>query len=144
MKLSTFILPALLVAGIYIPKTSYADCGETASVHVVIPTPEDIYFGYNSASLDINSIFQIRDNARWFRLNGSKVLIEGHCDERGSIKYNHSLGLSRAEVTRQYMVEIGFEPKDISTEGVGEDKPFSIGHTQADWASNRRSHFVAQ
>jgi peptidoglycan-associated lipoprotein len=144
MKLTTFIIPALLLVGVCLPKTSFANCGETASASVVIPAPEDIFFEYNKADLSLESILQLRSNARWYVLNGTTAVIEGHCDERGSRAYNLGLGESRAEVAREYMVWIGVDPSTVKTVAVGEEKPFLVGHTESDWALNRRDHFVTQ
>lgn len=141
MKISNFVIPAFLLLGSLTTNTTFA-CDRSSSVRVYIPTPEDIYFDYNSAFLREESIGQIRDNARWFRLNDAKVLIEGHCDERGSVSYNHRLGYSRAEEAKHYMIDIGFDASKIMTVGIGEDRPLAFGHTQADWALNRRDHFV--
>ncbi len=70
------------------------------------------------------------------------LIIEGHCDERGSNEYNLALGERRAKAAKNYMIEMGVEPHRISTLSYGEEMPLARGHNEAAWAKNRRAHFV--
>ena len=65
------------------------------------------------------------------------VLIEGHCDERGTREYNLALGDRRATAAKNFLVEAGVDSARIATISYGKDKPFVIGHTKAAWAQNR-------
>jgi len=69
------------------------------------------------------------------------LIIEGHCDERGSNEYNLALGERRAKTAKDYLIEMGVEPHRISTLSYGEEMPLVIGHNEAAWAKNRRAHF---
>ena len=71
-----------------------------------------------------------------------KLLIEGHCDERGTEEYNRSLGERRALSIREYLINSGISPERIHTVSFGEDKPAETGHNEAAWAKNRRGVFV--
>lgn len=71
-----------------------------------------------------------------------KLLIEGHCDERGTEEYNRSLGERRALSVREYLINSGISPERIHTVSFGEDKPAETGHSEAAWAKNRRGVFV--
>ena len=70
------------------------------------------------------------------------LIIEGHCDERGSNEYNLALGERRAKAAKNYMIEMGVEPHRISTLSYGEEMPLARGHNEAAWAKNRRARFV--
>ena len=69
------------------------------------------------------------------------LIIEGHCDERGSNEYNLALGERRAKAAKDYLIEMGVEPHRISTLSYGEEMPLVVGHNEAAWAKNRRAHF---
>jgi len=77
----------------------------------------------------------MKDNAAW------KVLIEGHCDERGTNEYNLSLGENRAQSTKQYLVQLGVSETSFQTISYGEERPVDMGQTEAAWAKNRRAEF---
>ena len=71
-----------------------------------------------------------------------QLLIEGHCDERGSERYNLALGDRRAQAAKQYLVSRGISAARIDTLSYGEERPFETGHNEDAWAKNRRAHFV--
>jgi peptidoglycan-associated lipoprotein len=71
-----------------------------------------------------------------------KLLIEGHCDERGTEEYNRSLGERRALALREALAKKKLDPQRIRTESFGKDKPVDPGHDDAAWAKNRRGEFV--
>jgi peptidoglycan-associated lipoprotein len=69
------------------------------------------------------------------------VTIEGHCDERGTVEYNLSLGDKRAKATMDYLVGLGIDPGRISIISYGKERPVDNGHTEAAWGNNRRCEF---
>jgi peptidoglycan-associated lipoprotein len=71
-----------------------------------------------------------------------KLLVEGHCDERGTEEYNRSLGERRALALREELARMGIDPSRIRTVSFGEDKPFAQGHDESAWRQNRRGEFV--
>jgi len=73
-----------------------------------------------------------------------KIVIEGHCDERGTVEYNLALGEKRALSAKNYFVSYGIEPSRISVVSYGKERPFDPGHDEAAWGKNRRAHFVVQ
>ena len=73
---------------------------------------------------------------------GAKLLIEGHCDERGTSEYNLALGERRATAVMTYLVSLGVPKAALSTVSFGEEKPLDPGHDEGAWAKNRRAHFV--
>ena len=72
----------------------------------------------------------------------SKLLIEGHCDERGTSEYNIALGERRATAVMTYLVSLGIKKANLSTVSFGKEKPLDPGHNEDAWAKNRRAHFV--
>jgi peptidoglycan-associated lipoprotein len=72
----------------------------------------------------------------------AKMLIEGHCDERGTSEYNMALGERRATAVMTYLVSLGVPSAELSTVSFGKEKPLDTGHDEGAWAKNRRAHFV--
>ncbi len=69
------------------------------------------------------------------------LLVEGHCDERGTNEYNLALGERRALSVRRYLVALGIGSDRLHTLSYGEEKPLDPGHTEESWAKNRRAEF---
>ena len=69
------------------------------------------------------------------------IKIEGHCDERGTIEYNLSLGEKRAKAAMDYLVGLGISANRISIISYGKERPVDPGHNEAAWAKNRRAEF---
>src|SRR5882724_4257923 len=74
--------------------------------------------------------------------NAAKLLIEGHCDERGTEEYNRSLGERRALALRESLATLGVDPMRVKTISYGEDKPVDPGHDESAWRKNRRGEFI--
>ena len=72
----------------------------------------------------------------------AKLLIEGHCDERGTAEYNMALGERRATAVMTYLVSLGVSKGALSTVSFGKEKPLDPGNDEGAWAKNRRAHFV--
>jgi len=72
-----------------------------------------------------------------------RVLIEGHCDERGTIEYNLALGERRALAARNYLINLGIDPDRLATISYGEERPVDLGHDEEAWTKNRRDDFRA-
>ena len=103
----------------------------------------DIYFDYDKSDIrdDARSTLQGDATALQGR-SALKFTIEGHCDERGSEKYNLALGDRRANATKQFLVSIGVAGDRIDTVSYGEERPFCTEHNEDCWQKNRRAHFV--
>jgi peptidoglycan-associated lipoprotein len=104
---------------------------------------KDIHFEFDSAKLTWEAQEILKQKADWLLAHPrTEVIIEGHCDERGTNAYNLALGERRAESVKQYLVELGIRPNRLSTISYGEEKPLDPGHNEEAWAKNRRAHFV--
>ncbi len=103
---------------------------------------EAVYFDYNESFLSPMARAKLKKKAAWLRNNPAySVLIEGHCDERGTNAYNLALGDRRANTTRKYILFLGISEKRIKTVSYGEEKPADPGNNEAAWAKNRRCEF---
>ena len=104
---------------------------------------EDIHFAFDSYVLSPEAQKILDKKVAWLRKHPAiKIIIEGHCDERGSNEYNLALGERRANSAKQYLVNAGIEPDRIHIISYGEERPLALGSDEASWAINRRAHFV--
>lgn len=104
---------------------------------------QDIHFEYDSAELSSMAKMILKEKAAWMKDNsGVLVMIEGHCDERGTTEYNLALGELRAKAARDYMVNLGIAAPRLDTVSFGEEKPVDPGHNEEAWKKNRRAHFA--
>jgi len=104
---------------------------------------KDIFFEFDKSNISPDAREILKANADFLLKNGnSKVVIEGHCDERGTAEYNMALGQRRAQETKNYLVNLGIKEPRIKTISYGEERPFDPGHNEDAWAKNRRAHFV--
>jgi peptidoglycan-associated lipoprotein len=102
---------------------------------------EDVFFTFDKFELDNESMAILSKNARIIRETGVTIVIEGHCDERGTVQYNLALGQKRADVVRDYLMSLGVSRANLRTTSYGENKPFTSGSNESAWAMNRRGHF---
>jgi len=106
---------------------------------------EDVYFRFDDATLSEEARQVLLQKVAWLRDNsGVSVLIEGHCDERGTSEYNIALGQRRAESVKMFMVDAGISASRLNTISYGEEQPIDSGKTESAWAKNRRAHFRIQ
>lgn len=104
---------------------------------------KDIFFDYDKADLSAEARTTLEQDARWIRqFPKAKLVLEGHCDERGTEEYNLALGDRRAQATKDYLVQLGVAEDQLETVSLGEEQPFAPGHDEAAYAQNRRAHFA--
>ena len=102
-----------------------------------------VYFGYDSSVLAPAELAKVQQAADFMANDANVVLIvEGHCDERGSNEYNLSLGEQRALSLREALVNLGIAADRIQSRSFGEEKPAVLGTGEAVWAQNRRGEFA--
>jgi peptidoglycan-associated lipoprotein len=105
----------------------------------------DAFYNYDEATLDDAAQAALTSSANWLKGRegaGYNLLVEGHCDERGTEQYNLALGDRRANSARDYLMTLGVDGSRIRTVSYGEERPFEEGHDDASWAQNRRAHLV--
>jgi len=104
---------------------------------------QDAYFDLDKADIRSDARVALSKSADFLRKYPQiKVVVEGHCDERGSTEYNLALGDRRAAAVKQYMVSLGIGADRISTVSYGKEKPFCMESNESCWQQNRRGHFV--
>jgi len=104
---------------------------------------QDVFFDFDKYDLSAEARDKLAANSRMLRDNpNARILIEGHCDERGTVQYNLALGEKRANEARSYLTSLGISPTRIEVVSYGKERPFAMGHTEAAWSQNRRAHFV--
>ncbi len=101
-----------------------------------------VYFGFDSYQLAPVEVSKIEQVAQYLLQNGThSVLVDGHCDERGSNEYNLSLGEQRAQTIRTYLVNLGIDGSRVQTRSFGEEKPADMGRSEEAYRLNRRGEF---
>lgn len=104
---------------------------------------KDAYFDYDSYEVRPQDNAALQADAQFLNQHPNwRVLIEGHCDERGSTEYNMALGDSRAQATKQALVSAGVAANRLNTTSFGKEKPFCTESTEQCWQQNRRGHLV--
>jgi peptidoglycan-associated lipoprotein len=104
---------------------------------------ENIHFEFDSAALTKTAQQILKRKADYLRVNPDvTVMVEGHCDERGTQIYNVALGDRRAISVKEFIVALGIDSQRLGTISYGEERPLSNGHDETSWAMNRRAQFV--
>jgi peptidoglycan-associated lipoprotein len=104
---------------------------------------DTVYFAFDKAIVEQKEMGKISTVAEFIRKNPDHdILVEGHCDERGTEGYNLALGDRRALAVREALVSAGAPADNVHTVSYGESRPADPGHGQAAWTKNRRGVFV--
>lgn len=102
-----------------------------------------VLFAYDSSQIQPSARPVIEDVAQYLRSNPQVgLIVEGHCDERGSKEYNLALGERRALAVRAYLIGLGIDGSKIQTKSLGEEDPAAFGHDESAWSQNRRAEFL--
>ncbi|MGH7181353.1 MAG: peptidoglycan-associated lipoprotein Pal [Nitrospiraceae bacterium] len=105
----------------------------------------DVFFDFDQFQLRRDAMPVLDANASWLRTNGNKaVLIEGHCDERGTLAYNLVLGEKRARTAKKYLQDLGVPVSQLQIISYGETRPSCKEQNETCYQENRRAHFVTQ
>ena len=121
---------------------------ESVPAEIIAKTLEaalhDIYFDYDRFTIRDDAMPLLKANAKLLSatLAEKKIIIEGHCDERGTQSYNMVLGERRAKAAKQFLADLGVPTENLQVMTYGKDKPFCQEHTEECWQENRRGHFV--
>jgi len=117
--------------------------GTDLSGGVSVPELEAVYFDYDRAIIRDDQKPTLRGNSSAIvsRDEWRTIVVEGHCDERGSEEYNLALGERRANGVKQYLANLGVPSSRMDTVSFGESKPAVQGHDESAWKWNRRAEF---
>lgn len=105
---------------------------------------KDVFFDFDKYDIRPTDAKMLDTNAAWLKSNDNLVLIEGHCDERGTNEYNLALGERRAKAAMNYLVGQGVQASRITIISYGKERPTCTEHSEACWAQNRRAHFLVK
>ncbi|MGK2860146.1 MAG: peptidoglycan-associated lipoprotein Pal [Thermoanaerobaculia bacterium] len=103
----------------------------------------DAFYEYDSSTLTDQAREALQASASWLKgYPQYGLIVEGHCDERGTEQYNLALGERRAYAAKEYLVSLGIDAERVRTQSFGEERPFDTGSTESAFAKNRRAHLV--
>jgi peptidoglycan-associated lipoprotein len=104
---------------------------------------KDIYFDFDRYAISPDAARTLMANAAWLKSNpGTAVLVEGHCDGRGTVEYNLALGQRRAQSARDFLLAQGIPATRLATISYGKERPACSDSTEECWARNRRAPFL--
>jgi peptidoglycan-associated lipoprotein len=137
--------PAPAPAASAAPAATAASARPEIKEFVSVPELTDIHFDFDKYDIRPGDAKVLDSNAGYLKSNPNHlVLIEGHCDERGTNEYNLALGERRAKSTMNYLVSQGVQASRITIISYGEERPLCTQKTEECWAQNRRSHFLVK
>jgi peptidoglycan-associated lipoprotein len=106
---------------------------------------KDVFFDFDKYDIRADDAKTLDSNAGWLKSNANNlVLIEGHCDERGTNEYNLALGERRAKATMNYLVSQGIQANRITIISYGKERPVCNEKSEGCWQKNRRAHFLVK
>jgi peptidoglycan-associated lipoprotein len=104
---------------------------------------DDVYFDLDESTIRDDARGPLQKNAEWMkRWSSTRIMIEGHADERGSAEYNLALGDRRANAVKSYLVNLGVADNRITVTTKGKESPFCTESNESCWQQNRRGHFI--
>lgn len=104
---------------------------------------DTVYFAYDNSSVSSSQTPKLEAAAKYMSSNPSAgLIVEGHCDERGSAEYNMGLGERRALAVREYLVNLGVPETRLQTISYGAERPADPGHNENAWLKNRRAELI--
>ena len=107
---------------------------------LIVNVGDRVFFNYDSSDLDSDAQELLQDQVAWLKqYSDVSVIVEGHCDERGTREYNLALGEKRAQSVKNYLISLGISSDRISTISYGKERPAVVGSNYCAWAQNRRS-----
>ncbi len=103
------------------------------------PSEAIVYFDFDQSTITPEWRRLLTEHAKWLKANpNQKVVLEGHCDERGTREYNIALGERRANAVKRFLTVQGVSDSQLETVSFGEEKPAETASTEEAWAKNRR------
>ena len=107
---------------------------------LIVNVGDRVFFNYDSSDLDGDAQELLQDQVAWLKqYSDVSIIVEGHCDERGTREYNLALGEKRAQSVKNYLISLGISSDRVSTISYGKERPAVVGSNDGAWAQNRRS-----
>ena len=119
----------------------YTGDGSRSSLqeYLINEVGDRVYFETDKHNINSSSAFKLETQANWIKSTpGFTIILEGHCDERGTREYNLALGERRANSDKEFLVSMGVDESRIMTVSYGKERPAADGSTSESWAENRR------
>jgi len=139
MKMQKFIMLAGIAAML-------AACG--GSNKIVEPADlnnQRVFFAFDKSDISEDARNNLLGQSLYMKNHkDTKIKVEGHCDERGTVEYNLALGARRANAAKAVMVKDGVDAKRIDTISYGKERPWKLGSGEAVWKYNRNATTVVQ
>ncbi len=120
------------------PESASPEAGKA----VDLSTFEIVHFKFDKYDILPEYRDGLAKEAETLKSDGAQIVIEGHCDERGTEEYNMALGERRANAVKKYWVSLGVDEKQLGTISYGEERPVDPGHNEEAWHKNRRAQFT--
>ena len=129
------------------PRRDYPTDAELEDINRLLARIQDAYFDYDKHNLRPDAEEAMRGNAQALaaiikRYPTFKLVVEGHCDERGSDEYNLALGDARAAKAKEYLTSLGLPGDQMNTVSFGKQKPVCTSADEGCWQKNRRAHLA--
>ncbi len=122
-----------------------AECATKEARDFMANAEDRVFFAFDSSALSNNAVEVLQTQVEWLKKNENvDVIVQGHCDERGTREYNLALGERRANAVKQYLISQGIAADRISTISYGKERPAVLGNNEAAWAQNRRAVTVVK
>ena len=139
MKIKNFIILAG-VAGLM------AACGGSSSIKEPSDLNEQrVFFDFDKSDIRSDARDGLLGQSLYMKNHpDTKIMIEGHCDERGTKEYNLALGQRRAAASKSVMVKDGVDSKRISTISYGKERPWVLGSGETVWQQNRNTTTIVK
>ncbi|MDI1228884.1 MAG: peptidoglycan-associated lipoprotein Pal [bacterium] len=116
-----------------------------SQAQLVAEIGDRVYFGYDQYDLTAEARSTVERQAQWMKTYPNvSVMVEGHCDERGTREYNLALGEKRATAVRNYLISNGVQAGRVQSISYGKERPAIMGADETSWAQNRRGVLVVQ
>ncbi len=116
-----------------------------SQAQLVAEIGDRVYFGYDQYDLTPEARSTVERQAQWMKTYPNvSVMVEGHCDERGTREYNLALGEKRANAVRNYLISNGVQAGRVQSISYGKERPAIMGADETSWAQNRRGVLVVQ
>jgi peptidoglycan-associated lipoprotein len=137
--------PAAVQPSTAAPQTPTPTARPAIKDFTAVPELKPIYFDFDKYDIRPGDAKVLDANAQWLKSNTEQlVLIEGHCDERGTNEYNLALGERRAKSTMNYLVSQGVQASRITIISYGEERPVCTQRNEECWSKNRRAQFLVK
>jgi len=125
--------------------TGEGAAGPGTQADLVANVGDRVHFCFDCYDLNADARATLQKQAEWMKTNGNvTVMIEGHCDERGTREYNLALGNRRASAVQDYLSSLGVSADRLTTISYGKERPHNPASDETAWAENRRAVTVVR